>query len=172
MTEKCVFRWVFVHYSYMFALYFLCSHVRELHRFHWAANQAGPAEVHAVQNPRKEFPQMHEVGASLWHHLPPGQQAHWCGAFASIGRTWLPDSEQPKEKNSWCVVLFYYSFFFLFILMNLHSNVNVCMAPLWPLHIPMRLKSFCFVTLRYTAVRRSRRKAQCEYVKNFFFIII
>lgn len=36
-------------------VWFLSSHVRELHRVHRAANQAGPAEVHAVQDPGKEF---------------------------------------------------------------------------------------------------------------------
>lgn len=33
----------------------VCSHVGELYCVHWAANQTGSAEVHAVQNPGKEL---------------------------------------------------------------------------------------------------------------------
>lgn len=62
---------------------FLCSssHVGELHRVHRAAHQAGPVEVHAVQDSGEELPQGHDLAAPVWDHLPPGQQAHWRGAF-------------------------------------------------------------------------------------------
>lgn len=58
----CDLWWNMIIYTYICLMHrfphvfpFLSSHVRELHCVHWAANQAGPAEVHAVQNPGKEF---------------------------------------------------------------------------------------------------------------------
>lgn len=92
----------------------LSSHDGELHRVHRAANQTGPAEVHAIQNPREKFSPGHVLAASLRNRLPPGQQTYGRGGSYAREYAWI------KRK---LISLTHGVFFFpWFVFMKSHSS--------------------------------------------------